>query len=107
MSVFGGAGAGVGGRVAGGIYVPLTQLLLCASACASGCRCNRENSIYCFLSHKQASFESGFEKQKSRRLSEIGGQIVPDRRCKKFEGVLSGSFRVLCFGTLRRFSHNE
>ena len=41
------------------------------------------------------SFESGFKKRKNRRLSEIGCQIVPNRRCKKVEGVLSEKFSFM------------
>ena len=38
--------------------------------------------------HEQVSFESGFKQRKGRRISEIGWQTVPDRRCKKAEGTL-------------------
>ena len=43
---------------------------------------------------EQVSFESGFKQRKSRRISEIGWQRVPDRRCKKAEGTLSEHFGV-------------
>ena len=43
---------------------------------------------------EQVSFESGFKQRKSRRISEIGWQRVPDRRCKKAEGRLSERFGV-------------
>ena len=44
--------------------------------------------------HEQVSFESGFKKQKGRRISEIGWQRVPDKRCKKAEGTLPKCFGV-------------
>ena len=44
--------------------------------------------------HEQVCSESGFEQQKGRRISEIGWQRVPDRRCKKAEGMLSECFGV-------------
>ena len=44
--------------------------------------------------HEQMCFESGFEQRKDRRISEIGWQRVPDRRCKKAEGTLSERFCV-------------
>ena len=43
---------------------------------------------------EQVSFESGFKQRKGRRISEIGWQRVPDRRCKKAEGTLSERFGV-------------
>ena len=43
---------------------------------------------------EQVCFESGFNQRKGRRISEIGWQRVPDRRCKKAEGTLSENFRV-------------
>ena len=55
---------------------------------------------------KQVSFESGFKQRKGRRISEVGWQRVPDRRCKKAEGTLSERFGV-AFGTFRSFSHDE
>ena len=42
----------------------------------------------------QVSFESGFKQQKGRRISEIGWQRVPDRRCMKAEGSLPKRFGV-------------
>ena len=36
---------------------------------------------------EQVCFESGFKQRKGRRISEIGWQRVPDRRCKKAEGT--------------------
>ena len=43
---------------------------------------------------KQVSFESGFKQRKGRRISEIGWQKVPDRRCEKAEVTLSERFGV-------------
>ena len=43
---------------------------------------------------EQVSFESGFKQRTGRRISEIGWQRVPDRRCKKAEGTLSERFGV-------------
>ena len=43
---------------------------------------------------EQVSFESGFKQRKGRRISEIGWQRVPDRRCKKAERTLSERFGV-------------
>ena len=43
---------------------------------------------------EQMSFESGFKQRKGRRISEIGWQRVPDRRCKKAERTLSERFGV-------------
>ena len=43
---------------------------------------------------EQVCFESGFKQRKGRRISEIGWQRVPDRRCKKAEGTLSERFGV-------------
>ena len=43
---------------------------------------------------RKVSFESGFKQQKGRRISEVGWQRVPDRRCKKAEGMLSERFGV-------------
>ena len=43
---------------------------------------------------EQVSFESGFKPRKGRRISEIGWQRVPDRRCKKAEGTLPEGFGV-------------
>ena len=40
------------------------------------------------------SFESGFKQRKGRRISKIGWQRVPDRRCKKAERTLSERFGV-------------
>ena len=44
---------------------------------------------------KQVSFESGFKQPKGGRISEVGWQRVPDRRCKKTEGMLSERFGVV------------
>ena len=44
--------------------------------------------------HEQVSFESGFKQRKGRRISEIGWQRVPDRRCKKAEGTHPERFDV-------------
>ena len=44
--------------------------------------------------HVQVSFESGFKQRKGRRISEIKWQRVPDRRCKKAEGMLPERFGV-------------
>ena len=44
--------------------------------------------------HEQVSFQSGFKQRKGRRISEIGWQRVPDRRCKKAEGTLPERFGV-------------
>ena len=43
---------------------------------------------------EQVCFEPGFKQRKGRRISEIGWQRVPDRRCKKAEGTLSERFGV-------------
>ena len=43
---------------------------------------------------KQVIFESGFKQRKGRRISAIGWQRFPDRRCKKAEGTLSERFGV-------------
>ena len=43
---------------------------------------------------KQVSFESGFKQRKGRRISHVGWQGVPDKRCKKAEGTLSERFGV-------------
>ena len=43
---------------------------------------------------EQVCFESGFKQRKGRRISEIGWQRVPDRRCEKAEGTLSERFGV-------------
>ena len=67
MGVGGGGSGGKGG--AGGGWT--AEILL-----AESCR-------------EQVSFESGFKQRKGRRISEIGWQRVPDRRCKKAEGTLS------------------
>ena len=46
---------------------------------------------------EQVCFESGFKQRKGRRISEIGWQRVPDRRCKKADGSLPERFGVtLC-----------
>ena len=44
--------------------------------------------------HEQVSFESGFKQREGRRISEIGWQRVPDRKCKKAEGTLPKRFSV-------------
>ena len=44
---------------------------------------------------KQVSFESGFKQPKGGRISEVGWQRVPDRRCKETEGTLSECFGVV------------
>ena len=44
--------------------------------------------------HEQVSFETVFKQRKGRRISEIGWQRVPDRRCKKAEGTLPERFGV-------------
>ena len=46
------------------------------------------------ICREQVSFESGFKQQKGRRISEIGWQRVPDRKCNKAEGTLSERFGV-------------
>ena len=43
---------------------------------------------------EQVCFEPGFKQRKGRRISEIGWQRVPDRRCKKAGGTLSERFGV-------------
>ena len=43
---------------------------------------------------EQVYFESGFKQRKGRRISEIGWQRDPDKRCKKAEGTLSERFGV-------------
>ena len=43
---------------------------------------------------KQVSFESRFKKRKGKRISEIGWQRVPDKRCKKAEETLPERFCV-------------
>ena len=47
---------------------------------------------------EQVSFESGFKQRTGRRISEIGWQRVPDRRCKKAEGTPPERFDVVFWG---------
>ena len=68
----GGGGGGVGGEGEGGRQRLKTAGILLAESC-----------------REQVCFESGFKQRKGRRISEIGWQRVPDRRCKKAEGTLS------------------
>ena len=67
-----GISVGVGGEVKGGRWGLKTAEILLAESC-----------------RKQVSFESGFKQRKGRGISEAGWQRVPDRRCKKVEGMLS------------------
>ena len=87
-----GVRVGVGGEVGGGGGgggLKTAEILL-----AESCR-------------EQVCFESGFKQRKGRRISEIGWQRVTDRRCKKAElKERSPNVLVLCFGTLRSFSHD-
>ena len=62
------------GRGGGGGGLKTAEILL-----AKGC-------------HEQMSFESGFKRRKGGRISEVGWQRVPDRRCKKAEGTLPERF---------------
>ena len=72
-----GVGWEVGGGGGGGRRGLKTAEILLAESC-----------------REQVSFESGFKQRKGRRISEIGWQRVPDRRCKKAEGTLSERFGV-------------
>ena len=76
-----GVRVGVGGEVGGGGGGGRRGLKTAEILLAESCR-------------EQVSFESGFKQRKGRRISEIGWQRVPDRRCKKAEGTLSERFGV-------------
>ena len=71
-STWGGGGGGGGG---GGLE---TAEILLAESC-----------------HEQVSFESGSKQWKGKRISEIGWQRVPNRRCKKAEGILPKHFGAM------------